>query len=136
MLVATLPAIPPLVFFGMYVCMCICMQQYCTRTQQGYTFNFSDLAYTFYPPLGPLLTYLQTPTLSNQNLLARGPVSRPNALDRLDEFLSLNHLAENGVLAVEMRGRDGGDEELGAVAMRDERMARGVELAGLGLGGC
>ena len=39
------------------------------------------------------------------------------ALDLLDEVLALNDLAEDDVLAVEPRGDDGGDEELGSVGV-------------------
>ena len=61
---------------------------------------------------------LQAPTLCDHHLLTRGPTRRPDALDRLDKLLAFDHLAKDGVLAVEMRGRDGGDEELRAISTR------------------
>lgn len=45
------------------------------------------------------------------------PALRPNVFDSFHVFLSRHHFSENGVLAVEMRGGDCGDEELGAVAV-------------------
>ena len=59
---------------------------------------------------------LQAATLRNRHLLTRRPTRGPDALDRLDEFLALNHFAKDGVLAVEMGSGDRGDEELGSIA--------------------
>lgn len=39
------------------------------------------------------------------------------ALDLLDEVLALGDLTEDNVLAVQPRGNDGGDEELGSVGV-------------------
>lgn len=58
----------------------------------------------------------QAAALDNQHLLARRSGRGPNALDGLDELLALDHFAKDRVLAVEMGGRDSGDEELRAIA--------------------
>lgn len=45
------------------------------------------------------------------------PAVRTTSLNGLDELLPFDHLAEDGVLAVEMGCWDGGDEELRAVGV-------------------
>jgi len=52
-------------------------------------------------------------------------------LDLLDDVESLNNLSENDVLAIEPRGDDGGDEELGSVGVRSSVGHR--EKSGLGV---
>ena len=47
-------------------------------------------------------------------------------LDSLDDVETFDDLAEDDVLAVEPRGDDGGDEELGAVTVRGLASADGV----------
>ena len=66
---------------------------------------------------------LQTATLGYQYLLTWRPTRGPDALDGLDELLAFNHFAKDGVLAIEMRGGDRGDEELGSVAARWLKLA-------------
>ena len=58
----------------------------------------------------------QAPTRHNQHLVTRRSIRRSNTLNRLHKLLALDHLAEHGVLAVKMRGRDRSDEELGSIA--------------------
>ena len=61
-------------------------------------------------------TYLsQTSTLLNHHLLSRRSIGRSNALNGLYILLPFNHLTKYGVLAVKMRGWNGGDEELGSI---------------------
>ena len=60
----------------------------------------------------------QAPTRHNQHLVTRCSIRRSNTLNRLHKLLALNHLAEDGMLAVKMRGRDRGDEELGSIATK------------------
>ena len=60
----------------------------------------------------------QAPRLRNDDLLTWRPVGSTDTLDRLDEFLPLDHFAKDGVLTVEMRGGDGGDEELRSIAVQ------------------
>ncbi len=52
-------------------------------------------------------------TLRAEDLPALGS----HALDGFHEVLPRHNLAENGVLAIEMRSGDGGDEKLGSVAV-------------------
>ena len=59
---------------------------------------------------------LQAARFGNQDLLTRRPTRRADALDGLNEFLTLNHLAKDGMFAVEMGSGDRGDEELRSIA--------------------
>ncbi len=61
-----------------------------------------------------------SPTSSNDKFRNDGesvPAVRASTLDRLNELLPFDDLAENGVLAVEMGRWDCGDEELRAVGV-------------------
>lgn len=58
---------------------------------------------------------LNRSTLHNLDFLRRFARRRSARFHRLDQFLALDDLAEYHVLAVEVRRRNGGDEELRAV---------------------
>jgi len=62
-------------------------------------------------------SHLDGATLGNGDLLARLAAATAVALDLLDDIHPLDNLTKNNVLAVEPAGHDGGDEELGAVAV-------------------
>src|SRR5262245_49802634 len=53
--------------------------------------------------------------LVHRQLLARAPALRARGLEGLEHVHALDHLAEDGVLAVEPRGWDEGQEELAAI---------------------
>jgi hypothetical protein len=55
--------------------------------------------------------------VSDLDHLGGGAVAGAHLLDGLDDVHALDDLAEDDVLAVEPRGRDGADEELGAVGV-------------------
>ena len=67
---------------------------------------------------------LKTSTLRNKHLLTRRSIRGADTLDGLDKLLALDHFAEDGVLAVEMRGGDRGDEELRSIAKQNSSSAR------------
>ena len=70
---------------------------------------------------GPLLTSIlctypsQTSTLLDHHLLRWRSIGRSNALNGLYILLSFDHFTKHGVLAVKVRGWNGGDEELGSI---------------------
>ena len=68
-------------------------------------------------------SHLDGATLGNGDLLARLAAATAVALDLLDDIHPLDNLTKNNVLAVEPAGHDGGDEELGAVAVGGEASA-------------
>lgn len=67
------------------------------------------------------MTYLQLTTVNDGGLDVRAESSRVAAkgLNLLDNIhgLRIGNLAEDNVLAIEPGGHNGGDEELGAVAI-------------------
>ena len=70
------------------------------------------------------LLELELTRVSDDNLLGgRGAVE---ILDLLDNVHALEHLAEDDVAAVEPRGGDGADEELGAIGVGASAVGVGV----------
>jgi len=74
---------------------------------------------------------LQLSGVGDDDGLGRRPALGALLLHRLDDLLALSDLAEDGVLSVEPRGLDGGDEELAAVGV-GTRVGHGEEV-GLGV---
>ena len=69
-------------------------------------------------------TYLsQTSTPNNHHLLSRRSIGRSNTLNCVYILLSADHLTKHGVLAVEMRGWNCGDEELRSIAVPTFRLS-------------
>lgn len=60
---------------------------------------------------------LQLTTVGNSNLLLGGTARAAVALNLLDKVHAVLDLTEDDVSAVKPAGNDGGDEELGAVAV-------------------
>jgi hypothetical protein len=65
-----------------------------------------------------LLVHRQLAGLGDGHLLGRGAGLGADGLDRLDDVHAVDNDAEHDVLAVEPRGLDGAEEELGAVGAR------------------
>ena len=71
-----------------------------------------------------LCTYLsQTATPNDHHLLSRRSIGRSNTLNCVYILLSFDYLAKYGVLAVEMRGWNCGNEELRSIAVPTFRLS-------------
>ena len=76
------------------------------------------------PFLSILSTYLsQTSTPNDHHLLSRRSVGRSNTLNCVNILLSVDYLTKYGVLAVEMRGWNCGNEELRSIAVSTFRLS-------------
>lgn len=62
-----------------------------------------------------LLVRLDLTAVDDDDLGGRGARAGAHSLNGLDDIHAIDNLAEHDVLAVQPRGLDGGDEELGAV---------------------
>lgn len=73
----------------------------------------------------PGCKHLQLAALVNDDLLGGGTIAAAKLLNLLDNVHAIGDLAEDDVLAIEPAGHDGGDEELGTIALQD-RVSKGI----------
>ena len=84
----------------------------------NYLIDFTPhLCKSIYPLKTKCLLQLDSPTVRDDYWLRGSAGSRADGLHGLDDLHALHHGSEHGVLAVEVRGRHSGDEELTAVGV-------------------